>query len=779
MPGGTDFFAGREEVLESLRAQLTPGNGRAAVLCGLGGIGKTQTAIEYVKRNHENYEIVLWCLADSEASLVSGFAAFAPDLGLPEKNDVPELVKDVKRWLERNENWLLILDNADDPTLAKTFIPAHHKGGVLLTSVAYSFRVLGVVKPERLGVFTESESLEFFRECFGGKESDKDFSQDERTELINLAEVLGFFPLALEQAVAYLIETGTPVSTYIADLGKQTLLPVLEKGKVTATPDYKKTVATTWQAAFEIIERDYPVSAEVLRLSAFLAPDKIPAELFEGLVPTGDTLNDIIAPLMRFSLVKFDGENQSFSLHRLIQEATKSRLCEDVKRALIKQVVKLVYERFPEVRFENWPICRLLLPHAQSCARLILKLDIEDESSGVLLNQIAYFFYIQYQFSEAEPLFERALRILERVLGAEHPDTAGLLNNLATLYESQGRYAEAESLYERALGICERVLGAEHPDTAQSLNNLAALYFSQGRDAKAESLYERALGICERVLGAEHPDTATSLNNLAALYFSQGRNAKAEPLYQRALGICERVLGIEHPDTATSLNNLAALYESQGRYLEAEPLYEKAWGIRERTLGTEHPDTVQSLNLLAALYESQGRYLEAEPLYEKALGGRKRTLGIEHLDTVRSPAVSVSYRSQERYRQTEPLQERALQIEGQALGVGHPNPAKALNNLGLLYYSLRRYLAAESLYNRALEIQERMLGADHPDTDLTINNLANLFFSQGRYSEAESLFERTLKFKQKTLGEGHLKTKKIVENLDFLRRKMKSDHTNK
>ena len=125
------------------------------------------------------------------------------------------------------------------------------------------------------------------------------------------------------------------------------------------------------------------------------------------------------------------------------------------------------------------------------------------------------------------------------------------LNNLAELYQDMGEYAKAEPLYQEALRIRQKVLGPEHPDTATSLNNLAVLYQDMGEYAKAEPLYQEALRIRQKVLGPEHPDTATSLNNLAALYQAMGEYAKAEPLYQEALRIRQKVLGPEHPDTAT------------------------------------------------------------------------------------------------------------------------------------------------------------------------------------------------------------------------------------
>ncbi|MBD2161203.1 tetratricopeptide repeat protein [Limnothrix sp. FACHB-1083] len=189
----------------------------------------------------------------------------------------------------------------------------------------------------------------------------------------------------------------------------------------------------------------------------------------------------------------------------------------------------------------------------------------------------------------AEDYFQRAIAIYDTQEPSKNLATS--LNNLAALYYSQGQYEAAEPLYRRALEIQERVLGADHPDTAASLNNLAELYRSQGRYEAAEPLYRRALEIWERVLGADHPDTAGSLNNLALLYSSQGRYEAAEPLLRRALEIKERVLGADHPDTAQSLNNLALLYKSQGRYEAAEPLYRRCLEIFLEKLGQDHPNT--------------------------------------------------------------------------------------------------------------------------------------------------------------------------------------------
>jgi tetratricopeptide (TPR) repeat protein len=258
---------------------------------------------------------------------------------------------------------------------------------------------------------------------------------------------------------------------------------------------------------------------------------------------------------------------------------------------------------------------------------------INSPDMATSLGRLAYLYYLQGRYGEAEPLYQKALVIREKQLGPNHPNVATSLNNLANLYESQGRYGEAEPLLLRALAISEQQLGKDHPDVATSLNNLAGLYHSQGRYEEAEPLLLRALAIGEQQLGKDYPDVATWLNNLAELYRSQGRYEEAEPLLLRALAISEQQLGKDHPTVATNLNNLALLYRSQGRYEEAEPLFLQALAISEQQLGKDHPDMATWLNNLAELYQSQRRYGKAERLYLRALEILFDRLGTDHPNT--------------------------------------------------------------------------------------------------------------------------------------------------
>jgi CHAT domain-containing protein/Tfp pilus assembly protein PilF len=373
------------------------------------------------------------------------------------------------------------------------------------------------------------------------------------------------------------------------------------------------------------------------------------------------------------------------------------------------------------------------------------------------------------KYDDALPFAEGALRIRERLLGAEHPDVAAVIDRLADHYDYRGEYVKAEPLYKSALAIREKALGKDHPDTAESLNNLATLYREQAKYMEAELLFNRALAILENALGKDNMNFAAGLNNLALLYVSESKYSKAEPLYRRSLDIKEKALGKDHTSIAASINNLALLYRLQGKYVEAEPLYKRALDIREKALGNDHPDIAQSLNNLGLLYRRQGKYVEAEPLYKRAFVINEKALGKDHPTTAASlNNLAFLYRMQGKYEEAEPLYKRSLGIREKALGKDHPDIAQSLNNLGALYREQGKYEEAEALHKRALDIREKALGKNHPDSATSLNNLATVYYSQGKYREAESLHYRALDIREKALGHDHPDTVASLNNLTTL-----------
>jgi tetratricopeptide (TPR) repeat protein len=616
------FFTGREQILSDLHQALTTRN--RAALTGFGGLGKTQTAIEYAYRHRSNYQAVFWLKAETRDTLLSDFAAIAAALTLPEAAAQQQqlAVAAAKHWLETNEGWLLILDNADDLALAKEFLPTHHSGHVLLTTRARALG--GIAEGVTLRVMPPEEAAQLLLRRARVKHA-----TSAETELaLQIANELGYLPLALDQAGAFIEETPSSLDEYLKLYRTRRDKLLAERGSLA---DHA-SVTVTFSLAFDKVAQSSPAAADLLRLCAFLAPEAIPEEVVSA---GADDFTGVLKEATRFSLIDRDVASKTLDIHRLVQAVIQARMSASEQETWAKHAVRAVNKAFPNIpEFQNWDLCQKLLPHAQICASLMEKHNFEFPEAASLLNETAIYLDDRALYAEAEPLYQRALAIYEKALGPNHPDVATSLNNLAELYRAQGKYAEAEPLYQRALAIWENALGPSHPDVARSLNNLALLYYSQGEYAEAEPLYQRALAIREKTLGPSHPDVAQSLNNLAALYDNQGKYAEAEPLYRRALAICEKALGPNHPYVAICLNNLAALFYNQSKYAEAEPLYQRALAIDEEALGPNHPEVATDLNNLARLYDNQGKYAEAEPLYQRALAIFEKALGPNHPRTI-------------------------------------------------------------------------------------------------------------------------------------------------
>jgi tetratricopeptide (TPR) repeat protein len=778
VPVRNRLFTGREDVLEKLQEALQ--RDRRAALSGLGGIGKTQTAIEYAHRYRNDYDAVFFIRTDTETALTAGMIGIASVLALPRRDakDQNETMSAVKRWLQEHDRWLLIADNADELALIKNVLPFDTPGQILLTTrAAGTGAVAEAVKVEKMEPEEGAHLLLRRAGLLGRASGHQPAPGDQQTAARDLSIKLDGLPLALDQAGAFIEETPSSLIEYLqlyAEAGAE----LRRMGK--AEHD---SVHATFSLAFEKVRSASSAAADLLRLCAFFAPDQIPEEIFiNGAPELGENLGalarntlgriEMIGQACRFSLLHRDAISKALSIHRQVQAVLRDMMAEKGEERLwAERSVRAVNRAFPDVKFSIWAVCDRLLAQAQTCAELINQWDFEFPECTRLCNQAGFYLYERGRYAEAKPLYERALAIRERALGAHHPHVALSLNNLAGLYRALGQYAKAEPLYERALAIREKALGPEHPDVAQSLNNLATLYYAQGGYAKAEPLHKTALAIREKVLGPEHPDVATSLNDLALVYRAQGHYAKAEPLCKRALAIYEKAFGPEHPYVAASLNNLAALYDDQGQYAMAEHLSERALAFREKILGPNHPDVATALNNLAALYNAQGQYAKAEPLYHRALAICEKALGPEHHGVALSlQNLAVLYYNQGQYAMAEPLYRRALATMEKALGSEHPDLATSLHNLALIYHNEGQYAVAEPLYKRALAIKEKALGSEHLDVAQSINNLALLYRTQGLYAKAEPLYRQTLTILKKILGLEHPNVAASLNNLAGLLR---------
>jgi len=626
-------FSGRGDLLDQLRQQFAPSQAdqpatlrravltQAQVIKGLGGIGKTQTAIEYAYRAREQgrYTHTLWIAAGSEEALLASFAALAellPGVAPGAESDQRKLVAAAGRWLEHcQQPWLLLVDNADDLSLVQPYLPLQGNGSVLLTTRASAAGWLASsLEVDAMGVLEGAELLLRRAGRFAGA------TDEEINEAANLVVALAQFPLALDQAGAYLEETGCSLADYreLYQSHRQVLLS--RRGR--QATGYPASVATTWSLSFEQVEQTNPAAAELLRLCAYLSPDHIPEELLtqgapcwppalQQAVANRFRFNQMLETLLAFSLVKRLLEHRLLSIHRLVQAVQLERMELQEQRQWAERVVRAVNAVFPHdpQEVDTWPACQRYLEQAQASDTLIGQYQLLLPEAAAVLDRTGLYLHERALYRLAEPLLRRALHMREQLLGETHPDVALSLQGLATLYWEQGKPDEAEPLFLRALGVWQAQPGSEPPLMAYSLHNLASLYWGQGKYAEAEPLFRRALRIWEEQLGPEHPDVAFGLWGLARISARQGRASQAEALFARALALRERHLGELHVRTAQVLHDFAGFQHGQGRAREAAVLYQRALTTRQRLLGPDHPltrDTRQRLQeVLAALDQRQ------------------------------------------------------------------------------------------------------------------------------------------------------------------------------
>ena len=590
------LFIGRDALLTQLRRQLQAGQATALsqpqAISGLGGIGKTQIAVEYAYRYHQDYKVVLWARAESTEALTSSYDTIASLLNLPEKEVQKQAitVQAVKTWLQTHRGWLLILDNADDLTMVRDFLPSGGKGHLLLTTRAHA--IGRIAQRIQVAKMEPEEGALFVLRRAGILEAEeplnKASSRDQANALVIVQEMDGL-PLALDQAGAYIEETGCGLAGYLT-LYQQRRMDLLQaRGEYTY--DHPESVATTWSLSFEKVEQANPAAADLLRLCAFLAPDAIPEEIItkgaadltpmlQSLASDPFLLDAAIKELLRYSLIQRDAEEKLLSLHRLVQAVIKEGMDQNAQRQWAERTMRAVHTSLPAVELGNWQAWERVVTHAQTCAELLEHYVIQLPEAAALLYQTGWYLTERARYDEAEPLLVQAYAMSEQAQGPEHLDTARDADSLANLYRKQGRYAEAEPLYQRVLHINEQQLGPEHPDVATSLNGLANLYRKQGKYVEAEPLYQRDLRIWEQQWGPEHPFVAISLNGLADLYTEQGKYTEAEPLYQRSLAIQEQTFVPDHPSIVTTLEQYASLLRQMQRNEEAAQLEERVREIR-------------------------------------------------------------------------------------------------------------------------------------------------------------------------------------------------------
>ncbi|KAJ5248654.1 hypothetical protein N7468_000105 [Penicillium chermesinum] len=797
-------FTGRNILLDQIHNKNSVHGSRIA-LVGLGGVGKSQIAIEYSYqvRSKSPTTWVFWVHASNEFRFTLSLQDLADRVKIPGRKDPgANIFRLVENWLqdEKRDKWVLILDNADDheflcspPAMSNTgvmagltkplfeYLPRRQNGFIIITSRTRE-TALKMVHPEDILQVEPMNSLEaselLLRKLNG---------QDNSDECRQLVEELEYMPLAITQAASYIWRRRprSSVARYLKDLkrGDREATELLQGESFVRERDSecRRSILLTWQISFNYIKRTRPSAAALLSLMSFFdrrgIPDFLVRKQPHCTSNIGDSdssgsgtsfeFEDDILVLREYSFISIGENDTILTMHRLVQLSTHAWLESHQQLDQYREMfIDHLHRDFPTGEFENWAVCRSLFPHVRSASD---QRPVSPESrlkwATVLARGVQYACETGY----LRDVKNMAMKSREQRMALLSEDNKEVLDSaalLAWVYSAEGSYNEAEKLIIKNLSTLKAKHGEDHPVTLMNMADLGQIYCSQGRFEEAEELLIGAVEARKRNLGEDNPQTWQSMAELAATYTEQGRFEEAQQLHIQIMESRKRRLGIEHPETLTSVANLASTYWSQGRFKEAEDLFVESLETRIKCLGKDHPHTLQNVENLAATYSMQGQGEEAEKLYLDVIETRRDKLGKDHPATLKTMATLARiYGRQGRWDEKENLEVQIVESHKMKLGEDHLNTLVSMRNLVSTYMSLGRWKEAETLNCQRVETCKIKFGVDHDNTLASMVDLASIYWNLGRLEETKTLEIQVMETFERKLGADHPSTLKAMRNL--------------
>jgi tetratricopeptide (TPR) repeat protein len=767
VPPRNKNFTGREELLQRLRAGIT-GKVTAVVphaLHGLGGVGKTQMAVEYAYRFRADYEVVWWIPADQPVLVRSSLAGLAPYLGLPPATasgieDAAEAVLDALRRGDPFDKWLLIFDNADQPEELNDILP-RGPGHVLITSRNHRWE--GVVDTVAVDVFTRDESVEFLNKRVprGMRRQDAD----------RLAHELGDLPLALEQAGALQAETGMGVPEYLKLLSERTS-QLLAEGKPT---EYPVSMTAAWSLSVASLNEKLPEAVQLLRRCAFFGPEPIPRDAFSqpglelgaelsGLISDPIRLSRMIGELGRYALARLDIPARTLQVHRLIQALLRDEISPEEQQRMRDEVHTLLSGYAPSDPYDptNWPRFSGLLGHVVPAR--VGESPMPPARRFTL--DILRYLNATGDSKSARSLAETFLPLWTEQSGAEHPDVLELRVELANILRDLAMYDESAELNAQALAVSERVMGPDDPLTMRFIRGECADLRALGEFQRARDRDEHLLRLSEARYGPTDVQTILTMNNLAADCGLNSDYVRSRDLLQQAYQTLLAVGRAPKRTVMTIRSHLARAVRLCGDYGESCDLGEDAYAYGLEEFGPEYSWTLRTAKDLSIAWRRSGDLERAAELAEDVHAKTVRQFDLDHPDTL---AAAMCLANLQRIQgDIDPALELAadtVRRYPRVYGPQHPYNFGCMGNLAVMHRVQGDPESARKLNERALEGLEGKLGRDHHYTLTVATNLASDLAALGDYENSCALGRGTLRRLRNVLGEDHPMTLLCASNL--------------
>jgi tetratricopeptide (TPR) repeat protein len=711
-------FTDRLSILETLREALQPSQRRkmlaARVLHGMGGVGKTQIAIEFAHRWGSLYSIIWWIRAEHAASIADDLAGLARKLGVVEVPEQSQILVELWRALRDRGQWLLIFDNVESCQVIERFWPAINTGSILITSRSHRFS--GLAETIAIKPFRPIEAITFLR-----KRSRT--AEDAAAPIV--AKKLGYLPLALDQAGAYVERTQTSLRNY-ADrfaTSRRQLLAMRE-------PDlyYKDTVATTWNVSISKACEEQSHARDLLGLIAYLESDDIPRGLLreysealgESLRPVvSDPIqyDNLLASLIGYSLISADED--WIGIHELVQDIVRDQLTKPERIACHSDAVRLLAAAFPQnsTDMATWRTCGRLLPHVWASTDHIDELLPEfSRDVGVVLQSAGRYLHMRGDYTNARILLERALKARSRSDGIDHVEEAETLSSLGRLYYHLADLGDAETVTGRAITLYRISLGGSTIAVGENLIHLSRIFREQGKFDAAEQVAREALEVFRRIDRIDPSIIAGGQQCLADALWRQDRLHEARDMFRMALET-RQLLGdtITPIDLASPHKHIGIVSVELGELDVAQEHLQEA-NLLLQHYDNDHPDVIDVEGHLAEVLRRNGRLDEARTLMEHVLEVRERQLG-DHPDVAGSLVKhGAIFRDLKDFQKSVKILERAVRMFASRMGQRHHYVADAKLALAESLRLGEQIFRARIEASDALAIFEITYGPDHSST---------------------------------------------------------------
>jgi len=744
------------------------------VLCGLGGVGKTQLAAAYAEQiwRAEEVDLLLWITAAGREAVEAAYAQAAADLTGVEDAQVESAVARLLAWLSTSGRpWLIVLDDVMSPGhLAGLWPPSVPGGATIVTTRRRDAALTGLGQMIDVDVFSQKEAHTYLMSKLGGRRHLAD-------DIPDLARDLGHLPLALAQAAAYLVDRDLPASRYrrrLAD-ARQRLNDLVPEPD--ALPDaHRTTLASTWRLSIELADQLTPrgLAWPLLVLASLLDPNGVPEAVFTTVAAraylaragrehggarvmvSADDPREGLRCLHRLSLVTISptGAGRGVRIHALVQRATRDQLGERDIRAASRAAADALLEVWPSVDSDsglgqslraNTAILAAHRPDliwSPACHPVMLRAGRSLGDAGQLPAAVAY-----WQRMEAEA---RAR------LGADHVDTLTIRHDLARWQGEAGAAVTAVRALEQLLLDVHRTLGLDHP---YALATRCTLAYWRGKSGDAGGAVAGLIDVAadrQRLLGADHDHTLATRCFLAYWQGRAGETCTAVAALEELLADRLRVLGVDHPEVLSTRHNLAYWRGQAGDAAGAVIALKELLLDVVRVLGRDHPDALAARHNLAHWLGRAGDTAGAVIALEKLVADRLRVAGVNHPDVLAARHNLAHWRS----RAGDPRGAvaafgRLYADIARALGVDHPDALATRHDLAHSHGRAGDSAGAVRELAALVTDRRRVLGPGHQDTLVTMLSLGHWRGQSGDPPGAAWTLEEALPGLARVAGAGH------------------------